>query len=60
MEHGRRSFEFSSTPYRFVRRQCFLCEAPAVAHVANEPVCATHRQMIEAIREDAAARERVA
>lgn len=52
------SFVRAFVPFSFKRGQCFLCDAPAVTRIADEPVCATHAAVIEAIRRDG--QERVA
>lgn len=41
-------------PFTFKRGQCFLCEAPAVARIADEPVCPVHERLIRQIQRDGA------
>lgn len=52
------SFVRAFVPFSFKRGQCFLCDAPAVTRIADEPVCAQHARVIEEIRREA--EERVA
>lgn len=51
------SFTRALVPFSFKRGQCFLCHAPAVRRIADEPVCVKHKALIEAIRRDAAQKE---
>ena len=47
-------------PFSFKRRRCFLCDTDAVARVAGEPVCAKHKDLIDAIRREAERKETAA